>query len=95
VYREILCKKTGMLTVAELANLLNVSQRLIYQLVQSGNLPHLRIGAAVRFDPLVTVDWLDHAEISPRQPSPATIASAQHIIRSAVLNKTSTSRKVG
>jgi excisionase family DNA binding protein len=51
-------RKTAM-TVEEVAQLLNVSERHVYKLVQDGVLPHLRVGNSVRFDPDKIADWLD------------------------------------
>jgi excisionase family DNA binding protein len=39
------------LTVKDVAETLNVSPRLIYQLVQIGEIPHFKVGKAVCFDP--------------------------------------------
>jgi excisionase family DNA binding protein len=46
------------LTVAQVAGLLQVSERHIYHLVQSGVMPHFKIGKAVRFDPDTLGNWL-------------------------------------
>jgi excisionase family DNA binding protein len=46
------------MTVVEVADLLQVSERHVYQLVQSGSIPHLSIGKAIRFDPDQLGDWL-------------------------------------
>ncbi len=46
------------LTVAEVAELLKVSERHVYHLVQSGVMPHFKVGSAVRFDPDTLGDWL-------------------------------------
>jgi excisionase family DNA binding protein len=43
---------------AEVAELLNVSKRLVYQLVSVGDIPHFRVGAAVRFEPKALSLWL-------------------------------------
>jgi excisionase family DNA binding protein len=40
------------------AGLLQVSERHIYHLVQSGVMPHFKIGKAVRFDPDTLGNWL-------------------------------------
>jgi len=50
-------RKTAM-TVAEVATMLSVSQRLVYQLVSIGEIPHFKVGAAVRFDPKALASWL-------------------------------------
>jgi excisionase family DNA binding protein len=41
----------GPLTVQEAADLLNVSLRTVYRLTESGELPHQRIGKAIRIKP--------------------------------------------
>jgi excisionase family DNA binding protein len=46
------------LTVAELAALLQVSERHIYHLVQIGAIPHFKVGNTVRFDPEALGKWL-------------------------------------
>jgi excisionase family DNA binding protein len=48
-----------VLTVAELAGLLNVSQRHIYKLVAENQIPHIRIGGSVRFDSKDIGDWVE------------------------------------
>src|ERR1700687_2094641 len=45
-------------TVAELAALRQVSERHIYHLVQTGVIPHFKIGNTVRFDPETLGKWL-------------------------------------
>jgi excisionase family DNA binding protein len=51
-------KKQKALTVADVADLLQVSQRHVYKLVQTGEIPHFKIGASVRFDPCLLADWV-------------------------------------
>ncbi len=46
------------LTVSELAEILNVSRAFLYRLAASGKVPSLRVGAAVRFDPISVAAWL-------------------------------------
>jgi excisionase family DNA binding protein len=50
-------RKTAM-KVSEVAALLNVSQRLVYQLVEIGEVPYFRVGSAVRFEPKALSVWL-------------------------------------
>jgi len=38
--------------------MLHVSRRLIYQLVTIGEIPHFKVGSAVRFEPHRLADWL-------------------------------------
>jgi excisionase family DNA binding protein len=55
---EMLAQRGTALTVKDVAQVLNVSQRLIYQQVQIGEIPHFRVGAAVRFEPATLAKWL-------------------------------------
>ena len=50
-----------LLTVDDLAQLLNVERRVIYGLRQKG-LPTLRVGKQLRFDPLHVKAWLDQQQ---------------------------------
>jgi len=47
-----------LLTVADLAEVLNLSLRTIYDMVESGSLPVMRIKRSIRLDPKTTADWL-------------------------------------
>lgn len=51
-----------LLKPAEVAELLSVSPRKIYKLLQSGELPGLRIGSTIRVDPSKLKDWLAHPD---------------------------------
>jgi excisionase family DNA binding protein len=63
----------GALTVRELADLVHVSERLIYRMAAEGTIPSLRICGAVRFDPTVTAAWLRRSMIcSAVSPSTQT-----------------------
>lgn len=44
-------EKCGWKTVGELAALLGVGKRSIYQAIENGTLPHHRIGGSIRFAP--------------------------------------------
>jgi excisionase family DNA binding protein len=50
-----------LLTVDDLAQLLNVERRVIYGLRHKG-LPTLRVGKQLRFDPLHVKAWLDQQQ---------------------------------
>ena len=50
-------RKTA-LTVVEVAEILSVSKRLVYQLVSIGEMPHFKVGGAVRFEPKALPIWL-------------------------------------
>jgi excisionase family DNA binding protein len=45
-------------TVPQLAKLLSLSSRALYDLVQSGSLPAYKIGTAIRLCPTSTASWL-------------------------------------
>ena len=47
-----------MLTVKQLAELLNMSERNIYFLIQAGGLPNFKLGKSVRFDKAEILKWL-------------------------------------
>ena len=48
----------GLLSATELARLLGLHRQTIYEHASSGNLPCVRIGTAVRFDPAIIARWL-------------------------------------
>jgi excisionase family DNA binding protein len=58
VLEELIESRKSALKVEEVAQILNVSQRLIYQLVAVGEIPHFKVGSAVRFEPKALSKWL-------------------------------------
>ena len=62
---EELKAKQAALTVKELAKMLSLSERKIYKLAASNQIPHLKIGASVRFDPPALVIWLEAKMLTP------------------------------
>ena len=58
-FEELVASRKSAMTVAQVAEILSVSQRLIYQLVAAGEVPHFRVGAAVRFEPKTLSAWLN------------------------------------
>ena len=46
------------LTAPELTQILNVSRAFIYRLAASGQIPSMRVGKTVRFDPKCVAAWL-------------------------------------
>jgi excisionase family DNA binding protein len=73
VLEELRAKRTAI-TVKELAKILSLSEREIYKLAASNQIPHLKIGASVRFDPPAVVIWLEAKMLTPtvrRSPSSA------------------------
>lgn len=50
--------KTRALTVADVAELLNISERQVYKLVAEYRIPCFKIGGSIRFDPCAVAVWL-------------------------------------
>jgi excisionase family DNA binding protein len=46
------------LTVPEIAELLNISERQVYKLAADYRIPCFKIGGSIRFDPAAIADWL-------------------------------------
>ena len=55
---ETLERREEALNVRQVAELLGVSAKHIYELAAQGKLPAFRVGKAVRFDPQDVADWL-------------------------------------
>ena len=51
-------EEVQMLTPDEAAELLNVSRRQVYRLVQNRVIPHVRLGGCIRFERGVLVQWV-------------------------------------
>jgi excisionase family DNA binding protein len=66
---EILEGREEALKVQEVAELLGVSDRHIYELVADGTLPAFRVGKAIRFDPQDLADWLRKKGLSREERS--------------------------
>lgn len=45
-------------TVEDLALLLEMSPKTLYKMVESENIPAIRIKGMIRFDPVLTAEWL-------------------------------------
>jgi excisionase family DNA binding protein len=69
---EELKTKRKAMTVREVADILSLSQREIYKLAASNQIPHFKIGSSVRFDPATVLLWLEEKRMMPtarRSPS--------------------------
>jgi excisionase family DNA binding protein len=69
---EELKTRRSAMTVKELADMLTVSQREIYKLAATNQIPHLKIASSVRFDPAAVLVWLETKMLTPaarRSPS--------------------------
>lgn len=74
---ETLESREEALNVRQVAELLGVSDKHIYELAAQGKVPAFRVGRAVRFDPQDVADWLrkrkpsderqEHAESQKRK----------------------------
>jgi excisionase family DNA binding protein len=60
--------KENMIDVEALAARLGVSRSLIYKMVEANEIPHYRIGAAIRFDPEDIEKWLGQSYSSEQAP---------------------------
>ena len=68
---ELKAKRSAM-TVKEVAEILSLSQREIYKLAASNQIPHFKIGSSVRFEPSMVLVWLEERMLMPtarRSPS--------------------------
>jgi excisionase family DNA binding protein len=71
-----------LLTVAETAAKLNVSEKTVRRLIAKGSLPALRVGGAVRVDPLELELWLDQmSTVGLDSAVPSTAASFTRVER--------------
>ena len=51
-------RRRKALTVSELADLIHISSKQIYELVAKSYIPSYRIAGSIRFDPKLVADWL-------------------------------------
>jgi len=56
---EIIRTSPKALTVPELANMLSLGRRTLYDHIADGRLAAYTIGTSVRLDPKATADWLE------------------------------------
>ena len=61
---DLLAQRATALTVADVASLLNISERQVYKLAADGRIPCFKIGNSIRFDPATFAAWLQK-KISP------------------------------
>jgi excisionase family DNA binding protein len=55
---EGIAERETAMTVPQLAKILCISTRSIYEHVQAGRLPSIKIGTTVRLDPSQVASWL-------------------------------------
>jgi excisionase family DNA binding protein len=51
-------QRTTVMTVVEVAKLLQISEQTVYRYAQRGLIPALHFGDIVRFEPTQVADWL-------------------------------------
>jgi excisionase family DNA binding protein len=56
---KVLRERTEPLNVAELAKLLVVTEATVQRWVRNRQIPFIRIGDTIRFDPTLLADWLE------------------------------------
>ncbi|MEI9980434.1 MAG: helix-turn-helix domain-containing protein [Edaphobacter sp.] len=69
---ETLQDRHSAITVSELASMLNISRRQLYKMAAANRIPHLKIGASVRFDPDAIREWLHDKTLLPQRRPPAS-----------------------
>lgn len=69
-------------TVKDVARFLRASPSWIYKLAESDQIPHFRLGSALRFEPLAIRGWLQ-----ARQRGPALTVSAHQSVDVASAKK--------
>lgn len=62
---QILESRREALTVQEVAELLGVSAKHLYEMVADGTLPAFYVGRSVRLDPQDIADWLRKKKLAP------------------------------
>jgi excisionase family DNA binding protein len=58
IHTTLLIRKTAW-KIPELAELLNLGRRTVYEAVESGSLPAFKIGTAVRVNPIDALEWFE------------------------------------
>jgi excisionase family DNA binding protein len=59
-----LAESKSLITVSQLAGMLNVSNKYLYQQAKEGRLPSVRLGSLVRLEPKAVAGWLKEKRIS-------------------------------
>lgn len=59
----------AMLRVKEVAARLNLSESKVYELIESGQLPHHRFGGAIRVSEVQIAEFLDETKRDRREPA--------------------------
>lgn len=89
---QILEQKRGALRANDIAQILDLSEKQIYKMAATGEIPSLRIANSVRFDPHDFVTWLK-ARSSASDVEPRSTGSAPRP-RSKPLQRAKQSREI-
>jgi excisionase family DNA binding protein len=54
---------TGFLSPKQLAVIIGSHYQTIYGWAREGTIPHTRLGARLRFDPVTVADWLEAQQL--------------------------------
>ena len=65
-FEDVVPNRPGLITVRQLSEMLNVSQKTLYSAVAKGRIPYLKIGSSVRFRPSAIREWLKNREYPGR-----------------------------
>jgi len=63
---DTIAKQKTALSVADVAGVLQTTSRQVRKMIVAGELPSIKIGNAVRFDPQVFSDWLGKRATTPK-----------------------------
>jgi excisionase family DNA binding protein len=74
---ELLESKDEALNVQQVAELLGISKKKVYQMAATGKLPSFRIGKAVRFDAQDLAEWLRKKKHLGEQLGPGKVREGQ------------------
>jgi excisionase family DNA binding protein len=56
----------GLLTVADLEELLKIDRKTLYKYVSDGTIPYVKIQSNIRFKPSEIMAWIDAQSYSPQ-----------------------------
>ena len=74
---EILESREEALNAQQVAELLGLSKKQVYQMAATGKLPSFRIGKAVRFDAQDLAEWLRKQKHLDEQPGSEKVRGSQ------------------
>ena len=60
---NMLRRRRTLLTVSEVADLIQWSTKHLYKLCADGRMPHASYGGSLRFDPATTANWMESKNV--------------------------------